>query len=192
MEQSISRRIFVAINIPRQFQKTVREFQKELSRERLPIIWSRPENLHITLVFLGEISGWELSKLGGIADDVSESVSPLPLTFGKIGIMKRRYHSQALYLEPKHSRKLLGLQRDLEKELVEEKIMETPRRGFKPHLTIGKFRQDTSLDKKIWRRWQKVPIDFSWQVESFAIMESNLDTKPVTYNQVREISLTEN
>ena len=189
MEQSLSRRVFVAINIPRQIQEIVQEFQNKLGQDHLSINWVRPENFHITLAFLGDLSAREVSKLSDIADDISENVSPFSITFGKIGVMEGWHCSQTLYLEPKYNRNLLSLQGHLQRELISEKMIKTTRRRFKPHLTIGKFGQRIDLDRKIWRRWQKVPISFSWQVESFAVMKSNINVRPVRYTKVHQISL---
>ena len=51
-------RIFIAINLPEDIRKKLSEFPAKWPE--LPVRWTKKENIHITLVFLGYLSEEEL------------------------------------------------------------------------------------------------------------------------------------
>ena len=56
-------RTFVAIALPRQLTACLGKIQDQLRVHRFNIRWIRPENIHLTLKFLGDTPAGDLSKL---------------------------------------------------------------------------------------------------------------------------------
>ncbi|MDO8470538.1 MAG: RNA 2',3'-cyclic phosphodiesterase, partial [bacterium] len=55
------KRIFIAINLPEEVKESLVSFQDQWPD--LPANWTKKENLHITLQFLGNVSDKELEKV---------------------------------------------------------------------------------------------------------------------------------
>ena len=75
-------RIFIAINLPENIKKELLSFQ--LKWPDLPIRWVGPENLHITLAFLGYLSDEELVEVLRITREVTQRHQPFSITLNKI------------------------------------------------------------------------------------------------------------
>ena len=49
-------RTFIAIEVPKEIKNTVEIYVNPLKKEKAKISWVKPENIHITLKFLGEVT----------------------------------------------------------------------------------------------------------------------------------------
>ena len=64
------RRVFIAINLPENIKKKLAGYREKWPE--MPVRWTRQDNIHITLVFLGYIADEELIN---ICESVKEVVS---------------------------------------------------------------------------------------------------------------------
>ena len=69
-------RIFIAVDLPADIKAEISIFQDAFKQTRASIKWTRPESLHLTLKFLGEID--EMRE--AYADDGAAKSSALPGT----------------------------------------------------------------------------------------------------------------
>ena len=68
-------RTFIAIELPEKIIYTIGKVQEEIKFYGLKVRWVRPENIHLTLKFLGDIQEADKEK---VARAVSESVTGYP------------------------------------------------------------------------------------------------------------------
>ena len=131
-------RLFVAVNFTDDIKKRLIEIQERLRSQSLSGNFTRPENLHLTLAFLGETPEEKLSLLFQIIKDVH--VFPFEVSFNHTGCFT-------------HSRKELwwigagkndpGLRQlgDIHGQLISrllEKGFSVDERPFNPHITLGR------------------------------------------------------
>ena len=79
-------RTFIAIDIPGNIISNIRELQEGIKAYGFKIRWVRPENIHLTLKFLGDV---DEVKIDDIAEAVSKTVgeySPISLKAKGIGV----------------------------------------------------------------------------------------------------------
>ena len=62
-------RVFIAINLPGKIKKELAKIQSQWPR--LPIRWTKSENLHITLIFLGNLSDEEVGQTCIITNEIN-------------------------------------------------------------------------------------------------------------------------
>jgi len=75
-------RIFIAINLPEEIKKTLVNYQEKWLE--LPIRWTKKDNLHITLEFLGDVLDEELLKVFQDARELASKHQPFSITLNKI------------------------------------------------------------------------------------------------------------
>ncbi|MBM7844844.1 RNA 2',3'-cyclic phosphodiesterase [Herpetosiphon giganteus] len=68
-------RCFIALDLPADCHAQLLAIQAELRRLKLPIRWSKPENLHLTLQFLGNVA---VERLPSLQQSLSTALTTQP------------------------------------------------------------------------------------------------------------------
>jgi len=170
-------RIFIAINFPENIKKELMGFQSKWPK--LPVRWVGPENLHITLAFLGYLADEELLEIIKITKEVAQRNNSFSINLKKICYgPPKKMPPRMIWAEGEKSTELGKLQKDLENSLFSAptKSLKKPEtRPYAPHITLGRIRQ--------WEFRQIEPeerpevnegISLSFEVNSIEVMESDL------------------
>lgn len=134
--------LFFALNMDRSARREIVRLQTRMWGEEARGL-TRPENLHLTLAFLGNTDPVRLEELRLVLDQIQ--IPPLTLCFDRIGVF-RREGGDIWWLGMGENRELQVLQSGLTKKLrkagfpVEE-------RKFVPHLTLARRAKPKKLPK---------------------------------------------
>lgn len=129
-------RLFVAIRFPDPVLNMLEEELRRLRVQAPEANWSRRENLHLTLEFLGEVK--EPAPVIAAMERVKGN--PFPLTFTVPGRFSRR-GGDILWMGVAPSEPLMELQAQLHRAL-EEAGYWLEHRPYQPHLTLARRLQD--------------------------------------------------
>ena len=133
-------RTFIAIELPEKIIYTISKVQEEIKSYGLKIRWVRPENIHLTLKFLGDIQEADTEK---VARAVSESVTgyhPISIAVKGIGVFPGIKRPRVIWLGISKQLDLLtGLQKTLDEKL-EAIGFPKEKRPFRGHLTMGRLK----------------------------------------------------
>jgi RNA 2',3'-cyclic 3'-phosphodiesterase len=135
-------RVFCAIELPEVLKSLVGEHARRL-REAFPHVrasWERPEKIHITLKFLGDVEVSRIEQLSRAAGRAAAHVEPFELTIAGPGAFPPHGPPRVLWLGIEDaSGQLSNLQRSLEDECAAAGFQRDSR-PFKPHLTLARLR----------------------------------------------------
>ena len=56
-------RTFIAIDLPVVVRQALDSFQKELEKAQAPVAWVKPERIHLTLKFLGDVDAERIPEI---------------------------------------------------------------------------------------------------------------------------------
>ena len=163
-------RIFIAINLPEDIKKQLVDHQSKWLD--LPCRWTKKDNLHITLEFLGYLTDEELMELSQKTKEMASEKKVFDIHLNKIcyGPPDKKPYSG--------TKPLTGRLDKVENRpprmvwVVGERIKEL---NLTPHITLGRI--------KTWQFRQIEPeerpevneeIDLTFEVKSIEIMESQL------------------
>ena len=135
-----SLRAFVAIAIPESVRSRLQRSQSRLRRLPVKVSWVRPENIHLTLVFLGEIPTTALDSIQDVLDDCAAPVAPFEFAVFGLGLFGSRRAPRVIWAgipEPPHD--LLVLQDALQERFLQAGWVR-PMPLFHPHVTLGRIR----------------------------------------------------
>lgn len=136
-------RVFCAIDLSVGVRASLIRHIKRL-RESVPhaqASWSREENIHLTLKFLGEIQTSRLSDLSNAAARAVVDSLPFQLTLEETGVFPNHGTPRVLWIGIKdESGKLAEFHSRLEEECAREGFA-SEERPFHPHLTIARLRK---------------------------------------------------
>ena len=201
------KRIFIAINLPEEIKNKLAFYQEKIEelftpyRNEVsgagPCRWTKKQNLHITLIFLGYLTDEEIPELCKIAKEVSSKYSQFTVNLNKICYgPPKKMPPRMIWVQGKKSKILSDLKEDLEKSLTENIRPALSAKGrdreFSPHLTLGRI--------KTWQ-WRQIEpedrpeveedISLSFNVNSIEVMESKLKRSGPEYTILESVELAQ-
>jgi 2'-5' RNA ligase len=187
-------RLFFAVMPPPEAVERVLEVQREL-RERVTakgITWTKPEQFHYTLRFLGELPAAQALTAAQAAETVREAHAPFDLVIGGVGAFPRSDRPSTLWLgarEDAGAGALVRLAVDLEQRLVKQGFKKE-NRPPKAHLTLARVKSYEG-ESAAARLLRALPEDYAGhvatvRVDRFALMRSTLDPAGSIYDIVEE------
>ena len=126
-------RLFIAINFDEETKQNIIAVQRRL-REWGRGNFSHPENLHLTLAFLGETAPERVPLIRSVMGQLT--VPSLHLVFDHVGYF-RRDGSDIWWIGLRPDQALLDLQKELHRRLTDAGFQLDNRR-FSPHITLAR------------------------------------------------------
>jgi len=102
--------------------------------------WVRPENLHVTLRFLGDIAPARIASLAAHVRVKTEALAPFALELGALGSLPAGRRPRVVVLELAPEAPLAALAEAVERGVVAAGCAPEPR-AFRGHLTLGRVRE---------------------------------------------------
>lgn len=132
-------RTFVALELPTPLRSALKDLQADLSVEKPDVKWVEPENLHLTLQFLGEIDDRDLVGVCRAVSAAAAMHEPFRFIVGGIGAFPNVRRPRVLYADVKFGREeLTALHADLDDRLSATGSYRREEREWTPHITLGR------------------------------------------------------
>ena len=144
--------------------------------------WVPPENLHLTLRFLGETAESGVAPLTAALDGVTAGTPPCQLTLGPLGAFPDVRRPRVLWLGLKGAgtAALRSLQRRIEERLT-GLGWEREGRPFSPHLTLGRVRPGRAAGPG--EGWTRAAVpELAFRVDEVVLMRSDLRPDGARYS----------
>jgi 2'-5' RNA ligase len=139
-------RTFVAVDLPEALRLRLGELIDRLSSGagRGVVRWVRPEGIHLTLKFLGEVEYVKIEGISRTIRTVAQGHSAFRVQVAGVGCFPNPQKPRVVWVGVKGQvGALVGLQSDLERALGGMGF-EREDRPFSPHLTLGRVRREAS------------------------------------------------
>ena len=167
-------RIFVAINLPESTKKKLADFEQKYAN--VPAKWIPVDNLHITTLFLGDITDQDLSLVCQAVKEVALRHNTFNVVLEKIAsgpedkIPPRYIFASGQALEP-----MQNIKKELEDALFESINFKLDKNVFTPHVTLAKIKElEWRAIEPEERQEVGEDIALTFTVESIEVMESQL------------------
>ena len=133
------KRIFIAVKIgpDEVFRKVISTFKFGLKDEN--INWINPENIHLTLAFLGDTEEGKIKVISSVIKEKCEGFGNFEIKVKGTGVFKNLNDPRVIWTGIETSEKLKQLYILINKCLGEADI-KIEDRLFKPHLTLGRIK----------------------------------------------------
>jgi len=187
-------RAFIAINLPPTVRARLAQLERELEVAFVAgaARWVRPEQIHLTLKFLGDVPEESLSDLEAALRRACASSAPLELRAEGLGCFPHARNPRVLWV---------GLLGDLDRlEELRARVEEQTRhwsardaaRPFQPHLTIARVKDLRLADRR--RLGEKIAAHArvslgGWRVDRVDLMQSVLSKHGADYECLADFAL---
>jgi len=134
-------RTFIAIELPESIVSSLKKIQEGLRSYGFKVRWVKPENIHLTLKFLGDIHAGDTQKVGAAISESVREYAPFSLSAKGIGTFPGIKRPRVIWVGTVgQQNELSGLQKRLDHELAAVGF-EKDKRPFKGHLTLGRVKR---------------------------------------------------
>jgi 2'-5' RNA ligase len=134
-------RTFIAVDLATDLRGRVAGLQEDLQEKGADVKWVEPENLHISLLFLGEVDEREVYKVCRAVADVGVRRDPFVVRVEGVGCFPNPRRPRVVYAGISDGAEyLIALHAALEPPLLALGCYRREERPFTPHLTLGRVR----------------------------------------------------
>jgi 2'-5' RNA ligase len=184
-------RAFVALDLPADIVDHVSGLQSGLRARGLRLRWVRPQNVHLTLKFLGDIPEAAVAEMGLALRRASRGSAPLALTVQGLGVFPGIRRARVLWVG-------LGGQVEALQSLysrIEDEFaglgLAREKRGFKAHLTLARMKEppasrDLLSALEETGGYEPRPFKARWLI----LYKSDLKPQGAVYTPMVEIDLS--
>jgi RNA 2',3'-cyclic 3'-phosphodiesterase len=176
-------RVFIAIDLPARVKEVLGRISRELAGGLAhgAVRWVRPEQMHLTLRFLGNTPAERLAAVQIALDETAAQHAPFTLSLGELGCFPDRQQPRVIWAgltgdEGTDSWRLPALKRTLDTHLA-SLGWEPETKPFRAHLTLGRVKDGRAVRELQWTI-DIPPQDFF--VDAICLIQSDLrSTGPV-------------
>ncbi|DAC72992.1 MAG TPA: RNA 2',3'-cyclic phosphodiesterase [Thermoplasmata archaeon] len=178
---------FIAIDIVATPQMIT--FEKEIAKTGADVKLVEPENIHITVKFLGDTNE---NHIDAIEQSMKESVRALqsfPITLKGTGVFPNQNYMKVIWIGIIDEGIIKTIAQAIDNTLVPLGFKKE-NRGFSPHLTIGRVKTARKKDRLLEVISNYNEVEFTIQkVQSIILKKSELTPKGPIYSNLREVPL---
>jgi len=187
------KRLFIAVMLPSDVRERVAALV-DLLADYHPILRpARPDDLHLTLRFLGDVTPDEERRASEACAAAVAGVGAFPLVVGGFGVFPNARRPRVVWLGVRdRAAPLTSLQRRVEDELLRRGVIAS-RDDFTPHLTLARVRGDASPSTRAALGAAVARLPGAEQarltVTGISLVQSALTPRGSTYTALRTVPL---
>lgn len=183
-------RLFIALTLPDDLKRDVARVQDGLKRNRMQVSWTRPEGMHLTLKFLGEVRETAVDVIRESLSNAVAGFSPFSVELVGVDVFPHLHHPRVIWIGAKDSGgSLARLQKAIERELA-GRGFPREKREWTPHLTLGRVRLVTDVESFKRAVEEKKEETFgSFDVREAEVIKSDLTPSGAVYTKVAGVFL---
>lgn len=141
-------RTFIAVDLSDGVKNRLTALQEQLGRSGGGVKWTRTENMHLTLLFLGEVEELEVVSICRVVQQRARKHAPFTLDVAGLGAFPNLRRPKILWAGLAEGvPELRALHGDLEQGLLDLGCYRREEREYTPHLTLGRLSQDDRTEE---------------------------------------------
>jgi 2'-5' RNA ligase len=184
-------RLFVALGISAKVRANLTALISDLRSAESKLRWMNPNNLHLTLKFIGEVPAPQLPE---IEAQLAQARVPqaAELIFKGLGFFPDERRPSILWVGVQTNEHVAALVKQIDEALVKGKVAREEK-TFVPHLTIGRFRETriSPALRSAMEKWEQHEFGRS-TVNEFQLMQSTLQSSGAEHKVLHTFEFARN
>lgn len=190
-------RLFVAVELPGEVREALSALQDKLRASGgAGVRWARPEGVHLTLKFLGDVPGAQVPLVEEALESAARGQAAFSLSLGTTGFFPNPRRPRVFWVGVAGEVERLA---ELAKQ-VEERLgalgFPPEERPFSPHLTLARLGEKVTSAQR--ESFGKLARSAPWQpnhaftVDGVSLIRSQLHPEGAIYTCLRRVPLSTN
>ncbi|MDH7517703.1 MAG: RNA 2',3'-cyclic phosphodiesterase [Candidatus Thermoplasmatota archaeon] len=178
---------FIAIDI--ESNKKLVDFENEIKKIGADLKLVEPENIHITLKFLGDTEEMLINEMEKIIKNSVKETKPFNIQLKGTGVFPNQNYIKVVWIGIQNSEPIAEIAKKIDEQT--SKIgFEKEKRGFSPHLTIARVKTAKNKKKLLQVLEKYRDIEFAdIKVETVKLKKSDLTPKGPIYTDLKIIKI---
>ncbi len=176
-------RAFIAIDLPEQIRGELARWQRTFSAICPEARWTRPEGIHLTLKFLGEISAEQVLQVTAALKGVGR-IEPFRVEVRGFGFFPNANRPRVFWAGVHAPAGLAALATRVESEM-EALGFAREQRDYNPHLTLARFKDPRPQPRLVTEVEKQRDLSLGiFEASEFFLFESQLSPRGAVYRRV--------
>jgi 2'-5' RNA ligase len=141
-------RSFIAIDIPMEIKSELTKLQNSLKRLGTAVSWTRPESVHLTLKFLGDVEPSVIPDIINALNSAITHTTSFNIIVEGVGCFPSPHRPRVLWVGLNGGESLSQLQNAVE-STIEPLGFPREHRDFHPHLTLGRVKNPHGIERVV-------------------------------------------
>jgi len=177
---------FIAIEI--NATPSIVEFEKEIRTTGADVKLVEPQNIHITLKFLGDVDETLIDEIERIMKDAVKEIKPFSMKLNGAGVFPNNNYVRVIWIGIKEAQIIETIVKTIDEHLSKLGFKKE-KRGFSPHLTIARVKSAKNKQRLLETIEKYTNVEFSIQeVKSIKLMKSDLTSAGPIYATIKDVT----
>jgi 2'-5' RNA ligase len=182
-------RTFIALEIKEIIKELLAEVQQKIGSEIGGIKWVKPNNLYLTLKFLGPTCEDKIEDISDILINAAGNLNSFNISVSGLGAFPSSNNPKVIWAGLRADDVLYNIQKDIDISL-ESLGFAKGKRPFSPHLTIGRLR-DGRAKKQLKDVFEQIRTEpGSFEADRITFYKSDLMPEGPVYSELKSIQLS--
>ena len=183
-------RAFIAVELTSSARREIHRLQTKLQEADADVKWVNPNQLHLTLKFLGNIEETQIHSLEEALAETLHKFSPFSLQIEGLGAFPKTTAPRVLWVGVSTGEQELVALAGAAEKACQALRFEPEERPFRGHLTIGRIRSGKQLASLVQLlEGIKFKGSVLSPIEKVILFQSTLSPSEPTYKRLAEIPL---
>jgi 2'-5' RNA ligase len=183
-------RSFLAIELPKEIIGRLSEIQDNLKPSGSQVKWVKPESIHLTLKFFGNIEDKTVDDISQVVKKVTAEIDAFDLGIKGIGVFPNMLRPRVIWVGVESSGRTLDILYKETKVSLKKIGFEPEQREFRAHLTLGRvksLKDKRQLTEQI-EKLKGCEVG-SFRVENLLLFKSDLRPTGAVYTKLETFNL---
>jgi len=183
-------RLFIAIEIPPLVKQEMAALQDQLRHTDVDAAWVRPEGMHLTLKFLGDVPETRSNAIMDALVYAAQGRGGFRMEISGVGTFPHTGNPRVVWVGVQGDADMLrDAQTSVEGQMLNLGFAREDR-DFFPHLTLGRIRQVRSRSawKNAFDKLKDIRLS-GFHVDSISLMQSELHSSGAVYTEIGRVLL---
>ncbi|MEM2932688.1 MAG: RNA 2',3'-cyclic phosphodiesterase [Candidatus Pacearchaeota archaeon] len=176
-------RCFIAVDLPKEAQERLAKIEEQIKRFEIKANFIKPEQLHLTIRFLGEVSDFKMNQIKGLLKEIT--IKKFKARLNTLGVFPSESFIRVVWINLEPGKKFQEIHELIDKKLESIKIKPDPR--FESHVTLARIKwlKDRAEFIEKLKKIKVEPLEFN--IESLKLKKSTLTKEGPIYEDIIEI-----
>ena len=183
-------RSFIALELSPEAKKEISRIIGELKKSGADVKWVRPETVHLTLQFLGEVFLATLDRIKERLSEIAKKAKGFDIALDALGTFPNWERAKVIWVGTSQGSEIAQDLAEKVKEAMQEQGFGREIRAFKSHLTLGRIRSSENKGKLEEMSSQVEVKPVSTHISSIILFKSELTPQGAIHTPISKFELT--